>query len=150
MKNIKHDHDTEIILLQKEKSQVDIFVTDLTQERLNLEAKLEKKQNVILQLQTQLSALQCELEQLQVEYQKLVDDSTKRLSDLTEKHETGVACLKNNFLKEKEELLIENGNNKLEMEERIIEVKETNSFLTIELRDVQRLYKDVRIFYIYI
>ncbi|KMQ89388.1 hyaluronan mediated motility receptor [Lasius niger] len=111
LKAMERDHDTEIGLLQKEKNQLDVCITDLTQERSNLESKLEIKQNVILELQAQLSALQCELDELKTEYEKLADDSIKRISDLADKHEKEIQHLKNDFLKEKKKLLTENEKN---------------------------------------
>lgn len=149
LKAIKHDHDTKIGLLQKEKSQLDVCVTNLTQERSNLESKLEIKQNVILELQAQLSALQCELDELKAEYEKLADDSIKRISDLTDKHEKEIQHLKNDFMKEKEKLLTESKIYKTcesEAKVKANEIEETNSFLVEELEDLQRLYKDVCIF----
>ncbi|KAL6448407.1 hypothetical protein ACFW04_000378 [Cataglyphis niger] len=145
LKTIKHDHDTKIGLLQKEKSQLNVYIMDLTQEQSNLESKLEIKQNVILELQAQLSALQCELDELKAKYEKLADESIKRISDLTDKHEKEVQHLKNDFMKEKEKLLTENEiykTNELEAEAKANEIEETNSFLVEELEDLQRLYKD--------
>lgn len=143
---MKHDYDTEIGLLQKEKSQLDVCVTDLIQERSNFESKLEIKQNVILELQAQLSALQCELDELKAEYEKLADDSIKRISDLTDKHEKEIQHLKNDFLIEKKKLLMESETYKTcesEAKMKANEIEETNSFLIEELKDLQRLYKDV-------
>lgn len=149
LKMVKHDRDTKIESLHKEKHLLDIRITDLTQEQSNLEIKLEKRQNVILRLQSQLSTLQCELDELKAEYEKLADDSIKRTSDLTDKHEKEIECLKDRFAKEKEELLASNETFQLNAKAKLHEVEETNSFLTKELKDVQRLYKDVRIIYIY-
>lgn len=146
---VKHNHDTEIGLLQKEKSQLDMCVVDLKQERSSLESKLEKRQNVILRLQSQLSTLQCELDELKAEYEKLADDSIIRTSDLTDTHEKEIANLRDYFAKEREELLIANETLKSDAETKVREVEDTNSFLTEELRDVQRLYKDVRMAYVY-
>lgn len=146
---VSHDHDIEIELLQKDKCQLDMRAADLTQERSNLEAKLEKRQNVILRLQSQLSTLQCELDELKAEYEKLADDSIKRISDLTDKQEKEVQCLRDNFAKEKEDILIASETLKIDAEAMVHEIKETNSFLTEELKDVQRLYKDVRIVYLF-
>ncbi|XP_070153196.1 putative leucine-rich repeat-containing protein DDB_G0290503 isoform X1 [Polyergus mexicanus] len=146
LKAIKHDHDTKIGLLQKEKSQLDVCVTNLTQEQSNLESKLEIKQNVILEIQAQLSALQCELDELKVEYEKLANDSIKRISDLTDKHEKEIQHLKNDFMKEKEKLLTESEIYKTcesEAKAKANEIEETNCFLVEELEDLQRLYKDV-------
>lgn len=152
LKTIKHDHDIEIESLQREKSQLDVCIMDLTQERSNLESKLEIKQNVILELQAQLSALQCELDELKAEYEKLADDSIKRISDLTDKHEKEIQHLKNDFLKEKEKLLVESEiykTCKSEATAKANEMEETNSFLIKELKDIQRLYKDVCILCVY-
>ncbi|RLU25556.1 hypothetical protein DMN91_001712 [Ooceraea biroi] len=154
LKKVECDRDTEIGLLQQEKCQLDIRVTDLTQERSNLEAKLETRQNVILDLQAQLSALQCELDELKAEYEKLVDNSNKQMSDLTDQHEKEMQHLRDIFLMEKNELLTENDTRKmleLRAETRANDIEETNSFLTEELEDLQRLYKDVRMhIYVYI
>jgi len=150
LKKVECDRDTEVELLQQEKCQLDIHISDLTQERFNLEAKLETRQNVILDLQAQLSALQCELDELKAEYEKLIDDSNKQMSDLTNGHEKEMQYLQNTFLVEKNELLTENETRKLlelKAEARANEIEETNSFLTQELKDLQRLYKDVRIFF---
>lgn len=148
-KMIERDRATEIELLQKEKCQLDMCVADLTQERSNLEAKLEKRQNVILRLQSQLSTQQCELDELKAEYEKLADDSIKRISDLTDKHEKEIENLKGYFAKEREELLIANESLKFDAKTKVHEVEETNSFFKEELEDVQRLYKDVRTVYMY-
>lgn len=150
---MERDHDTEIGLLQKEKNQLDVCITDLIEERSNLESKLEIKQNVILELQAQLSALQCELDELKAEYEKLADDSIKRISDLADKHEKEIQHLKNDFLKEKKKLLTENEVYKTcesEAKAKANEMEETNSFLIEELKDLQRLYKDVCILHMYI
>ncbi|XP_032668210.1 hyaluronan mediated motility receptor-like isoform X2 [Odontomachus brunneus] len=143
VKMVEHDRNTEIELLHTEKDLLDVRIADLTQEQSNLEAKLEKRQNVILRLQSQLSTLQCELDELKAEYEKLADDSIKRTSDLTDKHEKEIKCLQDHFAKEKEELLISNETLKSSAETKLHEIEETNSFLTKELKDVQRLYKDV-------
>lgn len=145
VKMVEHDRNTEIELLHTEKDLLDVRIADLTQERSNLEAKLEKRQNVILRLQSQLSTLQCELDELKAEYEKLADDSIKQTSDLTDKHEKEIKCLKDDFAKEKKELLISNETLQLNAKTKLHEIEETNSFLTKELKDVQRLYKDVRI-----
>jgi capsule polysaccharide export protein KpsE/RkpR len=152
LKEIECDRNTELELLQQEKCRLDIHVNDLTQERFNLEAKLETRQSVILDLQAQLSALQCELDELKAEYEKLIDDSNKQISDLTNGHEKEMQHLQNAFLVEKNELLTENETRKLlelKAEARANDIEETNSFLTQELKDLQRLYKDVRIFFKY-
>ncbi|KAH0956184.1 hypothetical protein HN011_002950 [Eciton burchellii] len=146
LKEIECDRNTELELLQQEKCRLDIHVNDLTQERFNLEAKLETRQSVILDLQAQLSALQCELDELKAEYEKLIDDSNKQISDLTNGHEKEMQHLQNAFLVEKNELLTENETRKLlelKAEARANDIEETNSFLTQELKDLQRLYKDI-------
>lgn len=140
---VEHDRDTEIELLHKEKHLLDMRVADLTQEQSNFEIKLEKRQNVILRLQSQLSTLQCELDELKAEYEKLADDSIKRTSDLTDKHEREIDFLKGCFAKEKEQLLAANETLELNAKAKLHEVEETNFFLTKELKDVQRLHKDV-------
>ncbi|XP_012229058.1 putative leucine-rich repeat-containing protein DDB_G0290503 isoform X2 [Linepithema humile] len=146
LKTVERDRDTEIGLLQKEKCQLELCITDLTQERSNLEAKSEKKQNIILELQAQLSALQCELDELKTEYEKLADDSIKRISDLTDKHEKKIEHLKDVFLKEKKELVMENETYKAresEAKTKVNEMERRNSFLLQELKDFHIRYRDM-------
>lgn len=148
MKKVECDRDIEIGLLQREKCQLDSRFADLTEERFDLEAKLETRQNAILDLQTRLSALRCELDELKVEYEKLADDSNKQVSELADKHEKDMQRLRDAFQKEKDELLTENETRRmleLRAEARANDIEDTNSFLKEELEDLQRLYKDVRI-----
>lgn len=136
----KHDRDTEIRLLQEDKYQLEFRIMDLNKEQSNLEDESEKK----------LSALQCELDELKAEYEKLADDSIKRISDLTDKHEKKIEHLKDVFLKEKEELVMENKTYKAsesETKAKMNEMERKNFFLVEELRDVHIRYKDVGIFY---
>lgn len=147
------DRDTEIGLLRKEKCQLEVCVANSTQESSNLEAKLEKQQSIILELQAQLSALQCELDELKVEYEKLADNSVKRIADLTDNYEKEIERLKSDFITERNELLIEIETQKEHSLNTLVkrnEIEETNTFLTDELEDVQRLYKDVRMLHTYI
>lgn len=150
LKTVERDRDIEIGLLQTEKCRLELCITDLTQERSNLEVKLEKKQNIILELQAQLSALQCELDELKTEYEKLADDSIKRISDLTDKHEKKIEHLKDVFLNEKKELITENEIYKAresKMSAEMSEMERRNSFLAEELKDFHTRYSDVGILY---
>jgi len=148
LKKIECERDTEIELLQREKCQLDIYVGDLDQERSNFETKLEKRQNVILDLQAQLSALQCELDELRAEYEKLIDEFNK-IYDLNDEYKKEMQHLQNTFLVEKTELLTENETRKMlesKAEARANNIEETNTSLTQELKDLQRLYENVRSF----
>ncbi|XP_029045310.1 paramyosin-like [Osmia bicornis bicornis] len=86
MENLTEDHKNEMSLLAQEKSELNSRIHDLSEERDQLELKLQKRQSVVLQLQTQLSALECELDELHAEYEKLVEDSAKEVQDLNYKH----------------------------------------------------------------
>lgn len=134
------NHVDEINLLEQEKSQLNSCIYNLTDERDKLELKLQKRQNVILELQGQLSTLQCELDELKAEYEKIVENSSKEINDLKYKHEEEIDKLKIEFEKEKIFLV-----NKEESEIKIKDLNEENNFLKEELENVQKLYKDVSI-----
>lgn len=134
------NHVDEINLLEQEKSQLNSCICNLTDERDKLELKLQKRQNVILELQGQLSTLQCELDELKAEYEKIVENSSKEINDLKYKHEEEIDKLKIEFEKEKIFLV-----NKEESEIKIKDLNEENNFLKEELENVQKLYKDVSI-----
>lgn len=141
---VSHEH--EVNLLEQERSKLDSYVNDLTEERDKLELKLEKRQNVILELQAQLSALQCELDELKAEYEKLVEDTSKEMDELRYKHREEIDKLKTDFEKEKTILRDENEcevSRRIESEAKAKDMNEENNFLKEELEDVQRLYKDV-------
>lgn len=143
---MERNRNIEIGLLQKEKCQLDVCIANLTQERSDLESKLEMRQNVILELQAQLSALECELNELKAEYEKLANDYINKVSDITDEHEKKIEHLKNDFLKEKEELLMQNKAYKAresEMKTKADKMEETNCSLTEELKNLQRFYENV-------
>ncbi|PBC30764.1 hypothetical protein APICC_04551 [Apis cerana cerana] len=131
-------HIDEINLLEQEKSQLNSCISNLTDERDKLELRLQKRQNVILELQGQLSTLQCELDELKAEYEKIVENSSKEINDLKYKHEEEIDKLKIEFEKQKIFLI-----NKEESEIKIKNLNEENNFLKEELENVQKLYKDV-------
>ncbi|KAK2583461.1 hypothetical protein KPH14_009431 [Odynerus spinipes] len=143
---LEEERDIQIELLEKEKSELMLRVNDLTDNRCHLENKLEKRQNVILELQAQLSALQCELDELRAEYDKLVEDSMKQTSDIVKNYNEEMETMRDMFNKEKEELIQQNElekASKIVLETKIEDMTETNSFLQQELQDVQRLYRDL-------
>lgn len=147
LEKAKQDYDIEIGLFQKEKCQLDVCVANLTEERSNFESELERKQNEILKLETQLSDLQCELQELKAQYGKCALEYVNKCSDITKKHKEEVEDMKNNFWKEKEELLIENEIYKThasKMETKANKMEETNCSLVEELKNLQRYHKDVR------
>ncbi|KYN19983.1 Laminin subunit alpha-1 [Trachymyrmex cornetzi] len=142
----KRDHDIEIELLQKEKCQLDICVTNLTQERSNLESTLEIKQNEISKLEAELSALQRKSQELKEQYGELTDHYVHKISDFTNEHEEEIKHLKNDFLKEKEELLMQNEVYKecaSNMETKANKMEEINCSLTEELKNLQNIHTDV-------
>ncbi|XP_077272103.1 uncharacterized protein LOC143902808 [Temnothorax americanus] len=146
LEKAKQDHDMEIGLLQKEKCQLDVCVTNLTQEQSDLESKLEIRQNKIAELEAQLSALQCELHELKTQYGKLANNYLDKFSDFANKHEEEIKHIKNDFQKEKAEFLMENEIYKTrasKMETKANEMEEKNYFLTEELKNLQRYHKDV-------
>ncbi|KAG7204959.1 hypothetical protein KM043_005345 [Ampulex compressa] len=116
LQQLEEDHNLEVSLLEEEKSKLNLYINNLSHDYKSLEDRLEKRQNVILELQAQLSTLQCELDELKAEYEKLIVDSDKQVFDIT---------------------------NKLEAESKAKKIDDTNTFLTQELQDVQRLYKDL-------
>lgn len=133
-------HIDEINLLEQEKSQLNSCISNLTDERDKLELRLQTRQNVILELQGQLSTLQCELDELKAEYEKIIENSSKEINDLKYIHEEEIDKLKIEFEKEKIFLI-----NKEESEIKIKNLNEENNFLKEELENVQKLYKDVSI-----
>ncbi|KAL6252244.1 hypothetical protein P5V15_014785 [Pogonomyrmex californicus] len=146
LKIVKHKLYIQIELLQKEKNQFDVCVANLTQERSHLESKLETRQNVILELQAQLSALQYELDELRAEYQKLTNNYMKQISDLTDKHKREIEHLKNDFVKEKEELLMQNEiykTHESNMKTMVNKLEETNCSLVTDLKNLEKRHKDV-------
>lgn len=147
MEKAKQDYNIEIELLQKEKCQLDVCVANLTEERFNLESKLERRWNEILELEAQLSALQCELQELKAQYGKLAVEYVNKCSDITNKHEEEIEHMKNEFWKEKEELLMENEIYKArvsKMETEANKMEEKNYSLMEELENLQKYHKDVR------
>ncbi|XP_018309470.1 hyaluronan mediated motility receptor isoform X2 [Mycetomoellerius zeteki] len=143
---VKRDRDIEIELLQKEKCQLDVCVTNLTQERSNLESTLEIKQNEISKLEAELSALQGKSQELKEQYGELADSYVHKISDFTNKHEEEIKHLKNDFLKEKEELLMQNEVYKeraSNMEIKANKMEEINCSLTEELKNLQNIHTDV-------
>ena len=118
------------------------------EERDKLELKLQKRQNVVLELQGQLSALQCELDELKGEYEKVVENFSKKVGDLRYKYEEETNKLKLDFGKEKMILVNENEfetSRRIEIEAKVKDIDEQNNFLRKELEDVQNLSKDVNI-----
>lgn len=149
---MKQDHDIEIGLLQKEKCQLDVCVTSLTQERFTLESECEKRQNKILKLEDQLSVLQCKLKELRKQYEKLASDYIDKFSIFTNKHEEEIEHMKKDFWKEKEELLMENKMYKAcisKMETKTNQLEETNCSLMKDLKDLQIYHKEVGVLHIY-
>ncbi|XP_012063941.1 PREDICTED: hyaluronan mediated motility receptor-like [Atta cephalotes] len=143
---VKRDRDIEIELLQKEKCQLDVYVTNLTQERSNLESTLEIKQNEISKLEAELSALQRKSQELKEQYGELADSYVHKISDFTNKHEEEIKHLKNDFLKEKEELLMQNEVYKecaSNMETKANNIEEINCSLAEELKNLQNIHTDV-------
>lgn len=126
--------------MEQEKSQLNSCINNLTDERDKLELRLQKRQNVILELQGQLSTLQCELDELKAEYEKIVENSSKEINNLKYKHEEEINKLKIEFQNEKIFLV-----NKEESEIKIKDLNEENNFFKEELENVQKLYKDVSV-----
>lgn len=146
LKAVEEERNIQIDLLEKEKLQFTLDVNDLTENKCELEVKLEKRQNVILELQGQLSALQCELDELRAEYDKLVDDSMMQKSELIQKHNKEKETSMNWFLKENQKLEQEHEKTKMtvvKLETDLEKVTETNTCLQHELQDMKRLYTDV-------
>lgn len=146
LKALEEERDVQVELLEKEKSQLVSDVNDLTDNKCELEGKLEKRQEVILELQAQLSTLQCELDELKGEYDKLLEDSMKQTSDLVKNYDEEKETLKDTFVREKEELESQYDQTKMTviiLQTNLEDMAETNSFLQKELQDVQMLYKDV-------
>ncbi|CAK9832862.1 hypothetical protein ANTRET_LOCUS9634 [Anthophora retusa] len=146
LEKVQADHKREVDLLDEEKSKFNSCINDLTDERDKLEAKLEKRQNVILELQAQLSALQCELDELKAEYEKLIKDHSQQMDEERCKHYEEIQKLISKYEKEKEALQSDNEfevSRRLEAEAKVKDVQEANNFLREKLEDVERLYKNV-------
>ena len=142
------NHKREVDLLEQEKSKLNSYVDNLTNERDKLELKLQKRQDVILELQGQLSTLQCELDELKAEYEKVIETSSKQMDDLKYKYEKETDQLKLDFEKEKMILVNENQfeiSRRIEIEAKVKDIDQQNNFLREELANVQKLSKDVSI-----
>ncbi|XP_003394867.3 putative leucine-rich repeat-containing protein DDB_G0290503 isoform X6 [Bombus terrestris] len=146
LEEITVNHKYEVGLLEQEKAKLNSCVINLMEERDKLELKLQKRQNVVLELQGQLSALQCELDELKGEYEKVVENFSKKVGDLRYKYEEETNKLKLDFGKEKMILVNENEfetSRRIEIEAKVKDIDEQNNFLRKELEDVQNLSKDV-------
>ncbi|XP_043579605.1 hyaluronan mediated motility receptor-like isoform X4 [Bombus pyrosoma] len=146
LEEITVSHKYEVGLLEQEKAKLNSCVSNLMEERDKLELKLQKRQNVILELQGQLSALQCELDELKGEYEKVVENFSKKVGDLRYKYEEETNKLKLDFGKEKVILVNENEfeiSRRIEIEAKVKDIDEQNNFLRKELENVQNLSKDV-------
>ncbi|XP_060821531.1 myosin-9-like isoform X3 [Bombus pascuorum] len=146
LEEITLSHKYEVGLLEQEKAKLNSCVNDLMEERDKLELKLQKRQNVVLELQGQLSALQCELDELKGEYEKVVENFSKKVGDLRYKYEEETNKLKLDFEKEKMILINEYEfeiSRRIEIEAKVKDIDEQNNFLRKELENVQNLSKDV-------
>ena len=146
LEEITVSHKYEVGLLEQEKAKLNSCVINLMEERDKLELKLQKRQNVVLELQGQLSALQCELDELKGEYEKVVENFSKKVGDLRYKYEEETNKLKLDFGKEKMILVNENEfetSRRIEIEAKVKDIDEQNNFLRKELENVQNLSKDV-------
>ncbi|XP_047365312.1 hyaluronan mediated motility receptor-like isoform X2 [Vespa velutina] len=146
LKTLEEERDIQIELLEKERSQLLLNISDLTDNKCDLENKLGKRQDVILELQGQLSTLQCELDELRAEYDKLLDDSMRQMNDLVKNYNVEKDTLKDTFVKEKKELQLQYDQTKMTvivLQANLDDMADNNSFLQQELQDVQRLYRDV-------
>ncbi|XP_011698345.1 PREDICTED: hyaluronan mediated motility receptor-like isoform X2 [Wasmannia auropunctata] len=146
LETVKRDRDVEIELLQKEKCQLDVCVANLTEEQSNLKSTLEMKQNEISKLEAELSTLQYKSRELKEQYGELADSYVHKISDITDKHEEEIKHLKDDFLKEKEDLLTQNEFYKeraSKMETKANEMEEMNCSLTEELKNLERIHTDV-------
>ncbi|XP_024225381.1 hyaluronan mediated motility receptor isoform X7 [Bombus impatiens] len=146
LEEITVSHKYEVGLLEQEKAKLNSCVINLMEERDKLELKLQKRQNVVLELQGQLSALQCELDELKGEYEKVVENFSKKVGDLRYKYEEETNKLKLDFGKEKMILINENEfemSRRIEIEAKVKDIDEENNFLRKELENVQNLSKDV-------
>ncbi|XP_050477449.1 hyaluronan mediated motility receptor-like isoform X6 [Bombus huntii] len=146
LEEITVSHKYEVGLLEQEKAKLNSCVINLMEERDKLELKLQKRQNVVLELQGQLSALQCELDELKGEYEKVVENFSKKVGDLRYKYEEETNKLKLDFGKEKMILINENEfemSRRIEIEAKVKDLDEENNFLRKELENIQNLSKDV-------
>ncbi|KAK1138109.1 hypothetical protein K0M31_002594 [Melipona bicolor] len=146
LEEITMNHKREVDLLEQEKSKLNSHVDNLTNERDKLELKLQKRQDVILELQGQLSTLQCELDELKAEYEKVIENSSKQMDDLKYKYEKETDQLKLDFEKEKMIFVNEKQfeiSRRIEIEAKVKDIDQQNNFLREELANVQKLFKDV-------
>ncbi|OAD52381.1 hypothetical protein WN48_01780, partial [Eufriesea mexicana] len=147
LETITVSHKHEINLLEQEKTKLNSYISDLTDESDQLELKLQQRQNVIFELQAQLSTLQCELDELKAEYGKLVENSSKQMDSVKYKYQEDIDKLKINF--EEENIILVNENQlersrRLEIEAKVKDAEGQNKFLEEELVEVQELYNNVR------
>ncbi|OAD52380.1 Laminin subunit alpha-2 [Eufriesea mexicana] len=147
LETITVSHKHEINLLEQEKTKLNSYISDLTDESDQLELKLQQRQNVIFELQAQLSTLQCELDELKAEYENLVENSSKQMDSVKYKYQEEIDKLKINF--EEENIILVNENQlersrRIEIEAKVKDVEGQNKFLVEGLVEVQELYNNVR------
>lgn len=150
MSHLEDERENEIVSLTNVEETLRCEVSELKKARSDLEAKLETRQQVVMELQSQLSTLQCEVDELRAEYERLVCESEKKTNQLMDRHDRELFDMRHEFIRERECLQREKQNEiarRLELECENKERRETNSFLTEELQDVQNLYKDVSILF---
>ncbi|XP_025988311.1 hyaluronan mediated motility receptor isoform X1 [Solenopsis invicta] len=146
LETMKQNRDIEILALQKEKYQLDVCITNLTEDQSILKSALEIKQDEISKLENQLYTLQYESHKLKTQCEELDNNYANKISDFTNKHEEEIKCLKNDFEKEKQEFLVQNEAYKthaLKMETKANKMEQTNCSLVEELKHLQNIHKDV-------
>lgn len=149
---LQNDHDAEIVVLKNEEDLLRDQVAELSKTKIDLEAKLETRQQVVLELQSQLSTVQCEVDELRAENERMSSDSETKLNETLNRRDLELMDMRNDLIRERERLENEKFvevSRRLELECKNKELCENNAFLTEELQDVQKLYKDVSLFLFY-
>ncbi|XP_043266915.1 hyaluronan mediated motility receptor-like [Venturia canescens] len=142
---LEKEHDVEIADLRNEEDILRDQVVELSKSKNDLETKLETRQQVILELQSQLSTVQCEVDELRAEYERMLRESETKLNEMSNLRDCEFIDLKNDLIREREQLEDEKFaecSQRLALEAKNKELRENNDFLTEELQDVQKLYKE--------
>ncbi|XP_046624528.1 hyaluronan mediated motility receptor-like [Neodiprion virginianus] len=147
MQKVHEDFQMEISKMKDEECKLKTELINLAEIRNDLESKLQQRQHLVIQLQSQLSMLECELDECKAENENLAAESVKWDTTLTANHETEIKILREDFQREKDDLL-----NQYQSERReIVQLQDNLHFETTskkcseeKLAKLQCLYSDVK------
>lgn len=114
------DFQAEINKTKTEESRLRKELNELADTRRDLDCKLQQRQHLVIQLQSQLSMLECELDECKAENENLVSEMKRQATSLSISHGEEIEKFRKELEAEKNEL----------REERDSEIKENS-----QLRD---------------